>query len=564
MKKKLCFIAIVSILLLIVILTACGSDTANNVYPLSAHADKLFAAWDKPDSPGAAAAVLKDHNIIFKKGYGSAQLEYEIPITPATTFHVASVSKQFTAFSIVKLAQEGKLSLDDDIRKYLHEVPDFGKTITIRHLVHHTSGLRDQWELLAIAGWRLDDVITKEHILNLVKHQKELNFDPGDKYLYCNTGYTLLAEIVKRVSGQSFPEWTKENIFIPLGMNHTHFHDDHERIVKNRAYSYAPVEGGRFKKRILSYANVGATSLFTTAEDLLKWADNFFTKRLGGPEAITLMEQQGVLNNGEKISYAFGVGVGEYKGLKIISHSGGDAGFRSHLLLFPEQKTAIVVLSNHGGLNPSRLARQIADIFLKDFLKKETSGKTPGEKKPVKIPTAVYEAYEGQYEMEDGNIMIITKEGEKLMAEYTAAPAKMQLFPESMARFFLKIADVQIQFFPERDGFVERMTLFMEGTSIKGKRRPLQKLSKEQLSVYTGEYYCPELDTTYRIFLDNGSLIARHFRHGDISLILLKKDIFTGRRWFFKNLNFKRNSGDRITGFRLTGGRVRNLLFEKQ
>src|SRR6185436_1924774 len=237
---------------------------------LTSKVDKLFANWDKPDSPGAALIVVKDGAVVYKRGYGSANLEYNIPITPATVFHVASVSKQFTAFAITMLAKAGKLSLDDDIHKYLTELPDFGQKITIRHLLHHTSGLRDQWELLAMAGWRLDDVITKEHILKMVRHQKELNFSPGQEYLYCNTGYTLLAVIVERITGQSFREYMQETIFKPLNMTGTHFHDDHEMIVKNRAYSYRPYGPQDFKLSALNYANVGATSLFTTVEDMAR------------------------------------------------------------------------------------------------------------------------------------------------------------------------------------------------------------------------------------------------------------------------------------------------------
>ena len=205
-------INLISIILILVPICCSKSEKANND-PLADKVDKLFAEWDKPDSPGAAMAVLKDGSIIYKKGYGYAQLEYDIPIIPSTIFHVASVSKQFTAFAVTMLADQGKLSLDDDIREYLAEIPDFGKTITIKHLIHHTSGLRDQWEMLAMAGWRLDDVITTEHILKMVRNQKELNFAPGDEHLYCNTGYTLLAEIVERVSVKSFPQWTQENIY---------------------------------------------------------------------------------------------------------------------------------------------------------------------------------------------------------------------------------------------------------------------------------------------------------------------------------------------------------------
>ncbi|MGK0448825.1 MAG: CubicO group peptidase (beta-lactamase class C family), partial [Polaribacter sp.] len=241
--------------------------------------DELFTVWDTDNTPGAAVAIVKNGVIIYKKGYGSANLEYDIPITPSTIFHIASVSKQFTVFSILLLEKQGKLSLDDDIRKYIPEVPDFGKTITLRHLASHTSGLRDQWNLMGMAGWRPDDVITKEHILKLVTNQKELNFEPGEEYTYCNTGFTLLAEVVARVSGESFAEYTEANIFQPLQMNNTLFYDDHEKIVKNRAYSYYSDDTG-FKKSVLSYANVGATSLFTTVEDLSLWAMNFNSQKI--------------------------------------------------------------------------------------------------------------------------------------------------------------------------------------------------------------------------------------------------------------------------------------------
>ena len=564
MRKSLSVLCVCMFLLFCLTTKACQPESPSEASTTNPKVDKLFEGWNKPDSPGAALAVLKDGEVIYKKGYGYANLEYDIPITSSTIFHVASVSKQFTAFAIALLANQGKLSLDDNIHTHIPEVPDFGKTITIRHLIHHISGLRDQWEMLAMAGWRLDDVITKEHILKAVSHQKELNFSPGDEYLYCNTGYTLLAEIVERVTGKSFPEWTQKNMFKPLGMSNTHFHDDHEMIVKNRAYSYVPKENGGFKKRVLSYANVGATSLFTTVEDLAKWADNFFEKRLGGPEVIAQMEQLGILNNGEKIDYAFGVTVGNYKGLKTTSHSGGDAGFRSHLLLFPDQRFAVAVLSNCGSINPGQLARQTAEVYLGNLMEEETNKETPSERKVANIPPSIFEVYEGRYELEDGNTLILTKEGDRLMAEHPAAPEKVQLFPESMSKFFLKAADVQIQFHPEKDGYVERLTVFAEGNTIKGRRVTTKGLTPEQMQEYTGEYYSKELDTTYRIVLQDDNLLARHRRHGDIPLIRTKEDVLIGRQWFFHKVQFIRNEKHKIKGFLLTGGRVRNLRFEKQ
>jgi CubicO group peptidase (beta-lactamase class C family) len=338
-------------------------------------------------APGVSIGVMQNGKMVYNKGFGYADIESEEKVTPKTIFHVASVSKQFTAFSIALLVDQGKLSLKDDIRKYLPEIYDFGKTITIDHLIHHTSGLRDQWNLLAMAGWRLDDVITKKQILRLISKQRELNFNPGDEMVYCNTGYTLLAEIVSRVSGKSFADWTQENIFQPIGMKNTLFYDDHEKIVMGRAYSYQPNPTG-FKKSVLSYANAGATSLFTTPEDLSLWAMNFETMKVGSPRVMAMMDQRFILSKGDTISYAFAQDIGKYKSLNTRAHSGGDAGFRSFLLRFPDQHFSVSVFSNTASFNPGSLSYAIADLYLKDQLKEEKPKAEQGPPAPEekKIP----------------------------------------------------------------------------------------------------------------------------------------------------------------------------------
>ncbi len=315
---------------------------------LEAQVDALFAKWNSLDTPGAAVAVIKDGIVVYRKGFGCAQLEYGVPITPSTVFHVASVSKQFTAMAITMLEAAGKLSADDNIRKYLPEMADFGVPITIRHLLNHTSGLRDQWDLLILSGWRMDDVITQAQILDRLRRQKELNFAPGSRYLYSNSGFTLLAEIVSRVSGKPFTDWTRETIFQPLGMTSTHFHLDHTEIVRDRAYSYDGDPEHGFHALPLNYANVGATSLFTTVEDMANWLRNFEDKRVGGPAVLDKMETKGVLNDGTEIGYARGLEIGVYKGLKTIGHSGGDAGFRSQVIYFPGERFGVAVFSNLG------------------------------------------------------------------------------------------------------------------------------------------------------------------------------------------------------------------------
>ncbi len=529
--------------------------------------DQLFSAWNKPGSPGAAVAVVKNGKLHYAKGYGYAQLEYDIPITSKSVFHIASVSKQFTTFAITLLADQGKLSLDDDIRKYLPEMHDFGKTITIRHLIHHTSGLRDQWNLLALAGWRLDDVITKEHVLKLTFNQRELNFDPGAEYVYCNTGYTLMGEIVARVSGQSFADYCREHIFQPLGMTHTLFYDDHEKVVKNRAYSYSPNQAG-FKKSVLSYANAGATSLFTTVEDLSRWAVNFKEMKVGNPAIMANMHSRGVLNSGDTISYAFGQDIGMYKGLKTVSHGGADAGYRTYLARFPEQDFAVIVFSNLGSFNPGGLALQVAEIYLGSQMTQpipppsaETTPKPAAASAPA-IDPARLEAYAGQYELQPGFIITISKEDNKLMGQATGQP-KIELQPQAEHTFFIKEANATIIFGQNDKGEVHQLTLKQGGGQFVCPRLIAFDAKSLDINAFTGKFYSPELETAYTLLVKDGKLIARHQRHPDIELTASKADLFTGNAWFFGQVEFVRNGEGQITGIKVSSGRVRGVMFNK-
>ena len=257
-----------------------------------------------------------------------ANLEHQVPITPTTVFDIASVSKQFAGMAISMLIERGDIALDDDVRKYVPELPDFGHTITIRHLVHHVSGLRDWPGTLAVAGWLMDDVISFDQILTLAYNQKDLNFEPGAEYSYSNTGFNVLAEVVARVSGETFREWTDSQIFKPLGMNDTHFHDDHTEVVPNKAYGYARDSEGNYHAVPNGLTALGSSSLYTTIDDLAKWVTNFETKNVGGEEVVERLFQRGVLNDGTQIGYAFGIGVGRYRGLRTYSHGGSWAAFR--------------------------------------------------------------------------------------------------------------------------------------------------------------------------------------------------------------------------------------------
>lgn len=561
MKRRGLFILllILSVVILSFYLKKTISPTEKN--KLQTKVDKIFENWDKSDSPGAAISIVKGKKVVYTQGYGSANLEYDIPITPKTVFHVASISKQFTAFAVTILADSGKLSLDDDIRLYLPDIPDFGKTITIRHLLHHISGLRDQWELLAMAGWRLDDVITKNHILKMVKRQKDLNFDPGKEYLYCNTGFTLLAEIVERVSKKPFIDWTQENIFNPLDMTNTHFHENHEKIIKNRAYSYSP-QGEGFRKRVLSYANVGATSLFTTVEDLAKWVNNFDSKIIANDAVMEQMHELGILNSGEDITYAQGLSIGEYKGLKTVGHGGADAGFRSQVVRFPEEDFAIIVLSNLSSIDTSSLTMQVADIYLAKKIKDKTPPPKKTERKSIEVDSKILTTYEGLYQIRPDYVLTISKQNENLTVQRTGE-RKYVLFAESEMSFFSRETNLEITFMLNNVGDILKITIQDNGKEIEAMKILPVHLNPEQLSEYTGEYYSSELDTFYRILLDDGVLRVTHRKHDDIPLAVITPDYYSGTEWFFKTVHFTRDNNYRINGFMVTGSRVRNLHFIK-
>jgi CubicO group peptidase (beta-lactamase class C family) len=369
--------------------------------------DQLFSNYSSA-TPGVAVAVVKDGKIIFKKGYGAANLEYDIPITPKTVFQLASVSKQFTAFSIYLLERQGKIALEDDVRKYIPEIPDPGKTIKIKHLLAHTSGVKDQAALLSLAGAQSEDVSTTAHVLRLISRQKELNFEPGTRFLYSNSGYTLLAEIVRRVSGQSFAEFTKKNIFLPLGMTDTQVHDDFERVVKNRADSYE-LESGSYKMKSLNNSVEGPANLYTTVEDLAKWVANFEKPVVGDAELIKRFNEPSLLNSGEPVVWgitdgtpvyhAKGQNNWQYRGLRLMSHGGHAAAFRTFLGRFPDQRLGVIALSNDEHYLNFITSIKIAELYLSDEMKPNSAANPPAAapNKPAEKPNNNLKDFDGRF-----------------------------------------------------------------------------------------------------------------------------------------------------------------------
>ena len=520
--------------------------------------DSLFKPYQSPASPGFAVAIVKDGKLTFSRGYGMANLEYDIPITPSTIFHIASESKQFTAFCIVLLSQKGKLTLEDDIRTYLPYVPDFGKKITIRHLLTHTSGLRDQWQVLSVAGWQMDDVITQEQVIKMVSHQKELNFAPGDQMMYCNTGYTLLAEIVKKVSGQSLRQFAEQNIFQPLGMKQTHFHDNYEEIVKNRAYSYQPAENGKYAHSVLSYSTVGATSLFTTVEDEAKWLLNYQTGKVGGKEAIEQMYQTMVLNNGKKLKYALGLNIDTYKGWKRIAHGGGDAGYRTLACRFPEKDLGIILFSNLSIANPYGMAMQVADLFLEDKSAPKAELTSTAN---FATDTTLYKSYIGSYSSDQGFVGNIYVDSSRLFIKINQTPFLMK--PTGKNQFSILDGYITFAFDNPVNGLVPGIKQTIGDQEMYVKRFAPVTLTPQKRAAYIGTYYSDELETTYQVVEENNQLVLRHRKHPDMPLTLTSPNQFSTKQWWLSNLIFTEDTKGKINGFQVNDQRILHLKFKR-
>lgn len=370
--------------------------------------DEVFAEYDRTDSPGCALGVVHDGSLAYARGFGMANLDYGIAIDGRSVFRTGSLSKQFTAAAVVLAAREGALSLDDDIRTWLPEMPDYGTPITIRMLLHHTSGIRDYLALAELAGLRDDDWYTEDEALALVARQRNTNFEPGSEHLYSNSGYFLLSQIIERATGRSLRRYAEEEIFEPLGMADTHFHDDHTEIVADRASGYAPADDG-FRISMTTLDMVGDGGVFTTVEDLGKWDGNFFEPEVGGPGFVAALLERGVLTNGDTLDYALGLVHGEHRGLPVVSHGGAFVGFRAEMVRFPEQRFSVAALCNVSSADPTALSFRVADLFLADFLEPEETAVGVGgvaagaveaaadEVEPAVLTPATAAAFAGRY-----------------------------------------------------------------------------------------------------------------------------------------------------------------------
>ncbi len=524
--------------------------------------DELLSIYDNSDTPGVAVSVTKDGKTMYQKGFGMANLEYNIPISPTSIFSVASVSKQFTAFSILLLEAEGKLSLDDDIKKYIPELEHlntFGKTITLRNLANHTSGTREQSDLLYLAGVGFVDVVTNEDAFKIVTNQKEINFEVGSQYEYCNSAFMLLAKVVERVSGKSFSEFTKEKIFTPLNMKNSFFLDDAEKIIKNRVYSYCPFGSG-YQKSLLNYSIVGSTGLCTTVEDLSLWALNFQKGIVGNTAIFDKMQKKSKLNSGEEISYALGQEIKNYKGLEVIFHGGGDAGYRSYLLRIPSQNFTLAIAGNSETFNPLSIAYKIVDYYLENEL---TAPKITEVKETINIKNEILKSYQGNYEVIAGLFFTITSNSDTLFVETSDNNQKTELYPISENEFMM--GNYKLSFHKKETEKDFYLKLTISDFEYNGKKVFLKSFDKLKVDVeeYTGRYYSEELGTSYIFKVKDNKLVATHSRNKDIILNPFQENLFIGNEWFFRKVEFIRNKKLEIIACKVYSTRA-TIIFEKE
>jgi CubicO group peptidase (beta-lactamase class C family) len=532
--------------------------------PLTIKVDELFFEWNNSDSPGLALAIIKDGETVYKRGYGISNLEYNVPLSSSSVFDIASTSKQFTAMCIALLARQGKISLDDEIQRYISEIPRYEYPITIRHLIHHTSGIRDYLTLMWLAGMQFENDYPDDEIIGLIARQKELNFKPGDEFSYSNSGYFLLGEIVKRASGKSLATFAHENIFSPLGMNTTHFHDDFTMIVKDRAIGYSPKDEGGFRIDMSSFDVVGDGAVYTTVEDLSLWDRNFYHNRLGGygQDLIEEVIKPGTLNSGEALDYAFGLFTGQYRGLEIVRHGGGWAGYRSEMLRFPQQRFSVICLSNLGSTNPPKLAEKVADLYLASEFNEQVTQPAHSQPQFVEIPSTELERKIGFYQnSKTGSIWELSvKDGKLILEDFgdnlTLAPLSSNHFIAVDIPF-----DIDIEF--EKLGLSEPFHLSVRINNEKPdiyQQMNIVSLNSDQLNEFAGEYYCEELDMTYRIIVEDGTLLLNRRNSPQETLKPTSQDLLKGTHTTFQ---FIRDDHNQVTGFNLGAELIKNVQFAK-
>ena len=530
--------------------------------------DELFAKWNTPGSPGCGVGISRNGTVVYERGYGMANLDLGVAITPATVFDAASISKQFTATSILLLAGRRQLSLDDDVAKYIPNWGERTQRITIRHLLTHTSGLRDGFLLQGLAPGHAEGI--NQQIVNILARARGFNFVPGAEFEYNNSGYALLAGIVERVSGQPLPAFAESNIFKPLGMTRTHLHDDVGRIVPNRATGYSRAPNG-FRVAVRTYTDnvVGNAGVFTTVGDLLRWKQNLAEVRVGDPALIAEMQTAAIKTNWSDTSgYGFGVEIARHRGLRTIGHGGGDEGRRTYVVRYPDQGLAIALLCNLDDIDPAALSRSIAEVHLGDAFPEPAGPEAAGSAAsaaPVSLSPEELRSKVGLYRnaSDDSVGRIFIREGKLMASENASDSGGYELTPIGANRFAIVGTPIVVEFVP--GGVGKPQEIHVTGAGPKPMVSQLITTpfapSNPQLRAFEGTYTSDEVHGTYTVVTrDSGLAIEIPGRSG-ISLQPLFTDAFGGHP--VGVVKFSRDADGVVTGFAMNAPGVRGLRFKR-
>ncbi len=554
---------------LVLFLLSTGLIQAQDYDKLSESVDQFFNKYIADDKPGAAVVVLKDGKVVHKNTYGLADYENKIPLSNQSVFDIASVSKQFAGYAVALLEKEGKLSLKDDVRTYIPEFPDFGHTITIGHLLHHQSGLRDWPSTMLLAGVQFDDVLTFEQILAMAYQQEALNFVPGTRYMYSNTGYNVMVEVIQRITQQPFREWTKEKIFQPLGMKNTFFKDQYNESIPNGVKSYYKESDKKYKEtdELIRSTNgltaLGSSSLQTTIDDFALWLQYLDSE--GAKEMVTKMQSTWPLKN-EPSTYAYGVDVDTYKGLKQVSHSGNWASFNTYMAYFPDQHFSVAVFMNYENW-ATGFANAVTNLYLEDELQKnkENKGETwfyyeaPPSEKTSNLDLDL-SPYTGIYHLEKYmSYLDITEEKGQLYVQATDED-RFPMQAISTTKFWVEAYSSYIYFNMDRSGQAESVTYHK---SLCKRRASIPSKTAIDLSIYEGHYYSRELNTSYQVVSKDGQLHLSNLRNGQASLEQVWQDGFLSETTYAPRVDFQRNAKGEIVSLAVSQYRSRNQLFKK-
>ena len=514
--------------------------------------DAIFKQWSTLESPGCAVAVAQKGLTVLSRAYGMADLEHNVPNVPGTIFEGGSVSKQFTAAAIILLAIDGKLSLNDDVRSYIPEVPVYSKTVTLRHMMNHTSGLRDWGAVASISGWgRQERTHTHAHVIDILSRQSALNFDPGHEYSYSNSGYNLLAIVVTRTSGMAFAEFSKKRIFEPLGMTNTQWRDDFTRIVKGRSSAYSLRDGAVGIMRPIENVH-GNGGILTTVGDLLIWNQALTEGRLGGPRFTKMMLERGVLNNGRQIFYASGLRIDEFAGVPSITHTGSTSGYRAFLGRYPEQELSIAMLCNASNVSTGGTGGKIARVYLGD------AAQPVLEPQEQEVSVAELSQKVGLYRSPETGapLQFALKDGQLEVEE------RRLLIPVASNEFHSDDSRLRFVFDSPANGGRPSVTMRQNGTEDMH-FEPVEdfKPTASALVDFEGAFHSEDAETTLVLKVVDGELVAHRRPDWTVTLEPEYSDAFDAPG--FGLIRFHRDAAGKVVEFSLRQGRVYDMRFQR-